>query len=254
MSKSTWWKILSLAALVALGLLGALVLRQDRAAQTWTAPGGVRVVIDPGHGGEDGGAVAADGTVESAINLDIAKRLDVILTFWGQDTKLLRGEDVSLHDPSAQTIRQKKVSDIHNRVDRVNEEPSPRLISIHQNFFPQSQYHGAQVFYANGPLGQPWAKRTQENLKNCLDPQNSRVEKPVSHDLYLMNHITCPAILVECGFLSNPGELEKLKDPDYQTALAAVVAGSYLQCAKEEGEIQDAAQSETSVLLHGMWQ
>lgn len=250
MSKSTWWKIFSLVALAALALLGALVLRQDRAAQTWAPPRAVRVVIDPGHGGEDGGAVAADGTVESAINLDIAKRLDVILTFWGCDTKLLRAEDVSLHDPSAQTIRQKKVSDIHNRVDRVNEEPEARLISIHQNFFPQSQYHGAQVFYANGPLGQPWAKRTQENLKSCLDPQNSRVEKPVSHDLYLMNHITCPAILVECGFLSNPGELEKLKAPEYQTALAAVVAGSYLQYAKEEGETPHVSQSETGILLH----
>lgn len=254
MSQSTWWKILSLATLAALGVLGALVLRQGGTAQTWTAPAGVRVVIDPGHGGEDGGAVAADGTVESAINLDIAKRLDVILTFWGCDTKLLRSEDISLHDPSSQTIRQKKVSDIHNRVDRVNEEPSPRLISIHQNFFPQTQYHGAQVFYANGPLGQPWAKRTQENLRNCLDPQNNRVEKPVSHDLYLMNHITCPAILVECGFLSNPTECARLQDPDYQTSLAAVVAASYLQSAKEEGEINNASQSETSILLRRMWQ
>ena len=257
MSKSTWWKFLSLACLAALLALAVLVLWKGQSAQT-VAPVGVRVVIDPGHGGEDGGAVAADGTVESAINLDIAKRLDVILTFWGCDTKLLRSEDISLHDADASTIRQKKVSDIHNRVDMVNAEPQPRLISIHQNFFPQTQYHGAQVFYANGPLGQPWAKLTQENLKNCLDPENNRVEKPISHDVYLMNHITCPAILVECGFLSNFGELSKLKDPDYQTALAAVVAGSYLQSVhmesvQKEGETPDASQSETSLLLHGMW-
>ena len=251
MSGSARWKLFSLAALGLLGVLGALILWRGPAAST-VAPAGVRVVIDPGHGGEDGGAVGADGTVESAINLEIAKRLDAILTFWGQDTKLLRSEDISLHDPDASTIRQKKTSDLHNRARLVNEEPEPRLISIHQNFFPQAKYHGAQVFYANGPLGQPWARRTQENLRVCLDPENSRTEKPISHDVYLMNHVTCPAILVECGFLSNSGELEKLKSPGYQTALAAVVAASYLQCTYEEGESGYGSQSEASILLHPM--
>lgn len=251
LSQSARWKILSLIALALLGLVAVLVLRQGRAAQTSAVPaGGARVVIDPGHGGEDGGAVATDGTVESAINLDIAKRLDVILTFWGCDTKLLRSEDISLHDAGAATLRQKKVSDLHNRVNMINEEPDAHLISIHQNFFSQTQYHGAQVFYANGPLGQPWAKLTQENLKRCLEPENKRREKPISHDVYLMNHITCPAILVECGFLSNPQERVKLQDPGYQTALAAVVAGSYLQSVQKEGETQNASQSETSILLH----
>lgn len=254
MSKSRRWKFFSAAALVALGLLAAVLLwgGGEGTSQTSAIPGGVRVVIDAGHGGEDGGAVASDGTVESAINLDIARRLDVILTFWGCDTKLLRNEDISLHDPDAATIRQKKVSDIRNRVKLVNEEPEPRLISIHQNIFPQAKYHGAQVFYANGPLGQPWAKLTQENLKRCLDPENDRVEKPISHDIYLMNHITCPAILVECGFLSNPDELSKLKEPGYQTALAAVIAASYLQSAQKEGGSPYGPQDETSVLLHGV--
>lgn len=255
MTKSARWKILSLTALALLGLLGIWILRCEpgRVKQTLAAAGGARVVIDPGHGGEDGGAVASDGTVESGVNLDIARRLDVILRFWGCDTKLLRSEDISLHDAAAQTIRQKKVSDIHNRVTLVNAEPDARLISIHQNHFTQAQYAGAQVFYANGPLGQPWAKVTQENLKRCLDPENRRVEKPIPHSVYLMNHVTCPAILVECGFLSNPAEREKLKDPNYQTALAAVVAGSYLQYAKEEGESADGAQGEASVLLHTVW-
>lgn len=248
------WKIISLTALVLLGVLGLVLLCQPPAAQTSAAAQGIRVVIDPGHGGEDGGAVAADGTEESAINLQIAKRLDAVLTFWGCDTKLLRSEDISLHDAGASTIRQKKVSDIHNRVGLINSEPNPRVISIHQNYFTQTQYHGAQVFYANGPLGQPWAKLTQENLKNCLEPGNNRREKPISHDVYLMNHITCPAILVECGFLSNPQECAKLQDPGYQTALAAVVAASYLQSVQKEGETFHASQSETSVLLHGMRQ
>lgn len=254
MTQSALWKILSLAALGLLGALGVWLLAQESAVTTIAVEQKPTVVIDPGHGGEDGGAVAADGTVESAINLAVARRLDAILTFWGCDTKLLRSEDISLHDPDCQTIRQKKVSDIHNRVAAVNALPNARLISIHQNHFPQSKYHGAQVFYAGGPLGQPWAKTTQDALRTCLDPGNTRVEKPISHDVYLMNHITCPAILVECGFLSNPEECARLQDPQYQTALAAVVAASYLQYTNEEGESAHVSQSETGLLLHGMWQ
>lgn len=256
MSASGRWKFFSLAALALLGLLAAAVLWHgaEPARPTLAQVGGATVVIDPGHGGEDGGAVAADGTVESQINLAVARRLDVILTFWGCDTKLLRSEDVSLHDLGCTTIRQKKVSDLHNRVKLVNETVEPRLISIHQNHFSQSKYHGAQVFYAGGPLGQPWAALTQENLKRCLDPGNQRQAKPISHDVYLMNHIACPAILVECGFLSNPEECARLKDPGYQTALAAAIAGSYLQSVQKEGETSDASQSETSILLHRMRQ
>lgn len=250
MERDRLWKILSLAALLLLGVLGGALLRQGTARPATAAATSVTVVIDPGHGGEDGGAVATDGTVESAINLAIAKRLDVILTFWGCDTVLLREEDVSLHDPGCATIRAKKVSDIHNRVKRVETQPNPRLISIHQNHFSSSKYSGAQVFYANGPLGQPWAALTQKNLRECLDPANARREKPVSRDIYLMNHITCPAILVECGFLSHPQERERLKDPDYQTAVAAVVAASYLQSTQEKGGSLDGPQDEASVLLY----
>lgn len=256
MNTSGLWKFLSLAALALLGLLAAAVLwnSPEMARPTLARADGITVVIDPGHGGEDGGAIAADGTVESQINLEIARRLDAILTFCGCDTKLLRSEDISLYDPGCSTLRQKKVSDIRNRVQMINAQANPRLISIHQNHFSQSQYHGAQVFYANGPLGQPWAALTQQNLKGCLDPGNKRKVKPISHDVYLMNHITCPAILVECGFLSNSEECAKLQDPGYQTALAAVIAGSYLQSIQKEGETPNVSQSETSVLLHGMWQ
>ncbi len=253
MTKSGFWKILSLGALALLALLGFVLLRRPAAAPT-AAPAGTVVVIDPGHGGEDGGAVAADGTAESGVNLAVAQRLDAILTFWGRETLLLRDRDVSLHSPDAQTIRQKKVSDLHNRVAAIGALADPRVISIHQNSFPQAQYHGAQVFYANGPLGQPWAKRTQDNLRTCLEPENRRAEKPIAHDVYLMNHIACPAILVECGFLSNPEELARLKDPSYQTALAAVIAGSYLQYTNEEGATPHAPQDETGLLLHPVWE
>lgn len=232
MDKNRFWKLLCLVCLILLGFLaGAIYLFGHATMESWSAARSERVVvIDPGHGGEDGGAVAYDGTIESGINLDIAKRLDFLLTFCGQKTLLLRQEDVSLHSPEATTLRQKKVSDLHNRVDAVNAQQDPVLISIHQNFFLSSKYHGAHVFYANGPLGQPWAEQTQKNLNSCLDPTNNRVAAPISQDIYLMNHIHCPGILVECGFLSNPEEREKLKTPEYQRSLAIVIAGSYLQC------------------------
>lgn len=252
MRENGFWIGLSLLALGLLGILGGFVLNRS-APTAWTAVLSSRVVvIDAGHGGEDGGAVAPDGTEEADINLEVALRLDFLLRFLGQKTVLLRDSDISLHDPSAATIREKKVSDIHHRVDTVNALEDPRLISIHQNFFPSSKYSGAQVFYGGNPLGQPWAERTRENLRSCLDPENKREVKPIDRGIYLMNHISCPALLIECGFLSNPEERCLLKEPSYQTGLAVVIAGSYIQSAKEEGETGYVSQSEESVLLHTM--
>lgn len=235
--RSGWiWRALSLVSVALLLALGALVLRHTSARETLgPAAEHVTLVIDAGHGGEDGGASGADGTVESTVNLAVARRLEAVLALCGRESVMLRTEDVSLHSPEASTIREKKVSDLHNRADMVNAQEAPWLISIHQNHFPSAQYHGAQVFYANGPLGEPWARRTQQNLRDCLDPENDRQAKPISHNVYLMNHITCPAILVECGFLSNPGETAKLNDPGYQTKLALVIGASCLQELEAEG-------------------
>ena len=108
------------------------------------------IIIDAGHGGEDGGAVSPSGTVESSINLAVAKRLDSILGLYGANVIMLREKDVSLHDPGSETLRQKKVSDLHKRVKIIEETPNATLISIHQNTYSgSSKYHGAQVFYAN---------------------------------------------------------------------------------------------------------
>lgn len=249
MRDDRFWIGLSLLALGLLGILGYFVLTRSAPTAALTA-GRPVVVIDPGHGGEDGGAVAPDGTEEADINLAVAQRLDFLLHFLGRDTLLLRDSDISLHDPSASTIREKKVSDIHNRVDAVNAQTDPYLISIHQNFFPSSKYRGAQVFYGGNPQSQPWAERTRGNLRSCLDPENKRETKPIDRGIYLMNHVSCPALLIECGFLSNPEERCLLKDGSYQTALAVVIAGSYIQSTQEEGETANVSQSEESVLLH----
>lgn len=254
MKENRFWIGLSLLALGLLGVLGYFVLAEGAPAAAVLPAGRPTVVIDPGHGGEDGGAVAPDGTEEAEINLAVAQRLDMVLRFMGEETLLLRDSDVSLHDPSASTIREKKVSDIHNRVDAVNALENARLISIHQNFFPSSKYHGAQVFYGGNPLGQPWAERTRENLRGCLDPENKREVKPIDRNIYLMNHISCPALLIECGFLSNPEERCMLKDANYQTSLAVVIAGSYVQSTQEKGETAHVSQSEEGLLLHTVWE
>lgn len=250
MKENRFWIGLSLLALGLLAILGGAVLSRSVPTAAVAAEKRPVVVIDPGHGGEDGGAVAPDGTEEADINLAVARRLDWILRFMGEETLLLRDSDISLHSPEAKTIREKKVSDIHHRVDTVNAQDAPRLISIHQNFFPSSKYHGAQVFYGGNPRSHPWGELTRKNLQSCLDPSNQRELKPIDKGIYLMNHISCPALLVECGFLSNPEERCMLKDSGYQTSLAVVVAASYRQSTQEKGETPNVSQGEESVLLH----
>lgn len=200
------------------------------------------LIIDAGHGGEDGGAVSLSGVAESGINLSIALKLDQILGLYGTAPILLRSDDRSLHDPDAQTLREKKVSDLHNRVDFIEAHPGATLISIHQNTFQSAKYHGAQVFYSPTPDSQPLAALTQELLRQTLDPSNDRVPARIPESVYLMNHISCRAILVECGFLSNPEEDQLLQSEEYQRKIAAALAAAWLRRGEAEsnqgGELQ----------------
>lgn len=187
------------------------------------------MVIDAGHGGEDGGAVSLSGAMESQINLAIAQRLDQLFGLFGVPVTMLRCEDISLHSDDAETLRQKKVSDLHNRVEAVNAAENAILISIHQNSFSDSRYSGAQVFFAPTDGSREFAEYTQEVLRVALDTNNQRVATEIPDTVYLMNHIDCPAILVECGFLSNAAEDQLLQTPEYQLMVAISLAGSYLQ-------------------------
>lgn len=186
-------------------------------------------VLDAGHGGEDGGAVSADGVKESDVNLAITRRLDALLRFLGQDTVLTRGEDVSIYSDGAETLRQKKVSDLKNRVALVNGTPNAVLVSIHQNSMPAAPYvHGAQVFYGGAEAGAALARSVQGSLNRCVNPGNEKTEKQIASTIYLMKHVTCPAILVECGFLSNAEESARLLLPPHQKAIAVSIAGGLL--------------------------
>lgn len=188
------------------------------------------VVIDPGHGGADGGAVAADGTTESQINLAVALRLREILYLAGVDAVMTREEDISVHSPEAATLHDQKISDIHNRAKLVNDTPNALLISIHQNSLPQvKSVHGAQVFYNTGEGGEVLAQTVQEGLNTYVNTHRAKETKKIDTSIYLMSHIDCPGILVECGFLSNEGETALLRQEGYQTRLAVLIAGGYLR-------------------------
>ena len=224
--------------LLAVGLLLAgitlfqLALWQGRETLAVSGPlrgeGPAVVILDAGHGGFDGGAVAEDGTQEADINLAVARELEEILQFLGTPTAMTRREDVSLQDPEAATIRQRKVSDLHNRTDFVNQIPNGILISIHQNSLPSvPSVHGAQVFYT--PAGEPLAQAMQALLNQVINPERHKQAKAIDPGIYLMHNTVHPAVLVECGFLSNAAETRLLRDEDYQRRLALTIAAGYFR-------------------------
>ena len=185
------------------------------------------VIIDAGHGGIDGGATSFSGVRESVLNLEIALRLDDLMHLLGIYTIMIRTADVSIHT-TGDTIAAKKVSDLKNRVKLVNSIPNSILISIHQNYFSDARYDGAQVFYANGADSRLFAEKVQKTLVSSLDRHNSRRVKSAK-GVYLMDKITNTDILVECGFISNPTEDKRLQDAIYQKKLACVLASATCQ-------------------------
>ena len=216
---------------VALSMLVAglswLLFEQPAVKPTLSVPVAYTIVIDAGHGGEDGGAVSVTGAAESHINLAISCKLEDILAFYGTVPIMLRREDISLHDQSANTLREKKVSDLHNRVSQIEEIPNAVLVSIHQNSYPDPRYHGAQVFYAPTSGSDKLADHVRRSLL-VLDLENKRETKQIPNNVYLMNHISCPAVLVECGFLTNTQEEALLRQDSYQRKIAGCLAGSLL--------------------------
>ncbi len=189
---------------------------------------GRALILDAGHGGEDGGAVSITGVPESQINLAIVLKLRDVLGLYGVAPVVLREEDISLHDSEAGTLREKKRSDLKNRVALVEEVEGGTLLSIHQNTYPGSRYHGTHVFYAPTEGSQKLAEHFQNSIKIALQPDNERAVKQIPDTVYIMNHVTCPAILIECGFLTNPGEEALLRDEDYQRKLSAVIAAAWM--------------------------
>lgn len=196
------------------------------------------IVIDPGHGGVDGGAAAADGTLEKDINLAIAYKLNDLFRCAGIRTVMTRTGDDSIHDPDAVSIRQKKVSDIHNRLEIMRQTQDALFISIHQNHFEQSKYNGTQVFFSgNDPRSRALASCIQSAVTTRLQPENTRQIKQSGTEIYLLYHAVRPAVMVECGFLSNVQEVSRLKDTNYQTAMAMCIYAGVLDFFENAEEV-----------------
>lgn len=205
------------------------------------------LIIDPGHGGRDGGAVGVDGTVESLLNLQISQRLCALARFFGCETVMTRTSEDLDYPPELGTISKMKVWDQLSRVELINSYENACLISIHQNKYPDGRPSGSQVLYAATPGSDELGKLSHANLIEQLCPENRRVPAKISDKVYLMHNVKCTAILAECGFVSNTEELGKLKNEDYQKKLALTLAASYLQFTNEFGGIYE---GEEQVLLH----
>ncbi|MBO4693392.1 MAG: N-acetylmuramoyl-L-alanine amidase [Clostridia bacterium] len=183
------------------------------------------VIIDPGHGGFDGGAGAADGTLEKDINLQISLKTRDFLSFYGYNVIMTRTDDTGTEDDSSASISLRKKSDLKNRLELMGEYVDSVYVSIHLNKFTTSSVSGAQVFYSPGfSEAKQLGEHIQGTIISLLQPFNHRTVKMGSDSTYLLKNATIPAVIVECGFLSNQDELNKLKDNNYQNDLAFCIA------------------------------
>lgn len=184
------------------------------------------LVIDPGHGGEDGGA-SCKGKKESEINLAISQKLESLCRFCGVEYVMTRdSEDIDYPD-SLKTTSERKVYDQNCRLELINSTENAVLISIHQNKYVSSSPRGPQAFYARTDGSEELAKLVQNAMNTFLYPENRRIATRIQDSIYLMKKVECPAVLAECGFISNPSEAELLVEADYQTKLALCLFSSY---------------------------
>lgn len=210
------------------------------------------VVLDAGHGGMDSGAVGINGELEKNINLAVVRDLKDMLTLSGFNVVLTRDADVSIHDDGVTGTRDQKVSDMKNRLDIISRQGTNSLfISVHQNKFTQSEYFGAQIFYnENNPDNRMIAQIMQDNFKK-IQPGNDRQIKLSGDELYLFKNTQIPAVLVECGFLSNPDDAAALSDVEYQRKVAYTIYNGIMtyMTSKPDAEGDDTAKSENSDIL-----
>lgn len=192
------------------------------------------LVIDPGHGGEDGGTVGINGVLEKDLNLSLSEVLSAILNFSGYEVVQTRKEDKMLYDRNVNYQGRKKMLDLKGRLEIAQAIKPDLFIGIHMNAFPEQKYSGLSVYYSkNQAKSKDAAEIIRTNVKNNLQPDNTRETKAASSNIYILDRINCPAILIECGFLSNPEECEKLSSYDYRRELSFVLYSSLVSFLEE---------------------
>lgn len=194
-------------------------------------------MIYAAHGGEDGGAVGKNGILEKDVNLSVAKILYDILYINNFPVSMTRTEDVMLYGRYENTDGKKKIYDLKARLDIANETENPLFISIHMNSYPGEECRGAQVYYSkNNDESVNIAGKIQNYVSSYIQPENKRKIKSATSSIFLLDRIKCPAVLIECGFLSNYEECEKLSSDDYRKALTVSLFGAIADyMSNEEG-------------------
>ncbi|MBR6729381.1 MAG: N-acetylmuramoyl-L-alanine amidase CwlD [Clostridia bacterium] len=224
------WNIILLAAVMFFVVGGTgFFLRQEPELPVSAVPGqGKKIIIDAGHGEPDGGAVSDSGVLEKDLNLNVARFLQEYFEQSGVEVIMTRTDDNGLFDLGSRTIRQKKRSDLHERERLINESGANVCISIHMNQFSDSRYSGPQVFYSpNHEDSKRLAQTIQAEMVSVLQPESVREIKKAGNDIYLLKKAKTPAVLIECGFLSNKKEEKMLQDEDYQKRIAwAIYCGT----------------------------
>ena len=232
--RSKKWTALYVATILALFAIFAAILWQGNAVNAsknleLKQNGEFILIIDPGHGGFDPGAVASDGTTESKINLAVGLQMEEMARLLGVETDMTRREDVSTESDANAAVRQRKNSDLKNRVEQINGISGGVLVSLHQNSLPQvPAVHGAQVFYSEVEDSRELAETVQSALNTVINDRNKEV-KAAGGGVYLLKNAKIPAILVECGFLSNGDETALLNTQAHQNRLALTILASVLE-------------------------
>lgn len=202
------------------------------------------LLLDAGHGGFDGGATGCSGVLEKDVNLAITQKLAAYASLCGYRVEMTRTADVSTAEPGLSSIRSRKKSDLYRRLAQIEENEEATVLSIHQNSFPDARIWGAQVFYSpNHPGSRRLAERLQQAFHR-MQPENLRQPKPAEENLFLMTRAKQPAVLIECGFLTNPTECAKLEDAAEQQRLAHTILSAVMV-----GEDSDGDESEIPLHL-----
>ncbi len=223
---------LSAVMLIAGAALGGLETKTKKAGispvAATEADREITVVIDAGHGGEDGGCIGVDGTLEKDLNLLVALEVYEILKASGISVELTRDSDIMLYDMYSDLENYegvKKTYDLKNRVRFAEESECKLFCSIHMNKFADPKYSGLQVYCSPNDSDSITAGlKIQAGVRNYLQPENNRQIKKAGSEIYILNRSQMPAVLVECGFLSNTEDLALLKDAQYRKKLAFCIA------------------------------
>ena len=199
-------------------------------ASTDTVKKSVTVILDAGHGGEDAGAVSEDGILEKELNLLMCEQIRDILKVHNIDVVLTREEDKLLYTEQQNIKGQRKIYDLKNRYLIASEYENAVFVSVHMNKFPESQYKGLQVYYSpNDECSKELAYSIQSSVVSQLQTDKNRKIKKATSSIYLLDRLKCPAVLVECGFLSNADDCKNLTDEEYRTKLCWLICSAIIE-------------------------